>query len=137
MSENMFSKSKVWYSYPIYVCFMFLSSYQITIGATSFNGQRCTAIKLVMVHESLIEQFLPKLKARISALKAGWWLFDRLFVTFVEVEMMKFLCYLPFINHLVNYIWMIRHTDFVIELLMRFLFICSNCRFHIIFLIIN
>jgi hypothetical protein len=26
---------------------------QATLGATSFNGQRCTAIKLVMVHEDV------------------------------------------------------------------------------------
>ena len=31
-------------------------------GATSYNGQRCTAIKLIMVHEEVAETFLGKLK---------------------------------------------------------------------------
>jgi glyceraldehyde-3-phosphate dehydrogenase (NADP+) len=44
---------------------------QITVGATSYNGQRCTAIKLVMVHKSVAEQFLEKFKASINALKWG------------------------------------------------------------------
>jgi len=44
---------------------------QIIIGATSYNGQRCTAIKLVFVHESLVASFLPKLVAKVASLKVG------------------------------------------------------------------
>eukprot|EP01041_Mallomonas_annulata_P005646 gene5646-11387_t len=44
---------------------------QIVIGATSFNGQRCTAIKLIFIHRSLAKEFIPMLTDRISQLKAG------------------------------------------------------------------
>lgn len=44
---------------------------QITIGSTTYNGQRCTAIKLVVVHASLIDSFLEKFSTRISQLKWG------------------------------------------------------------------
>ena len=40
-------------------------------GATSYNGQRCTAIKLIMVHQAVAEAFLDKLTAAVGALKAG------------------------------------------------------------------
>mmetsp|Transcript_66328 Transcript_66328/g.110214 ORF Transcript_66328/g.110214 Transcript_66328/m.110214 type:complete len:564 (+) Transcript_66328:36-1727(+) len=44
---------------------------QCTLGATAYNGQRCTAIKLIMVHDSIADEFVKKLIARISALKVG------------------------------------------------------------------
>lgn len=44
---------------------------QIVLGATSYNGQRCTAIKLVMVHESIAEKFLNLLIEKVSDLKVG------------------------------------------------------------------
>lgn len=44
---------------------------QCTLGATSYNGQRCTAIKLIMVHDSVKEQFMAKLHDNIVALKVG------------------------------------------------------------------
>ena len=40
-------------------------------GALSFNGQRCTALKLLFVHESVAPAFVDKLAAAVSALKAG------------------------------------------------------------------
>lgn len=40
-------------------------------GALSFNGQRCTAVKLVFVHESLADAFVGKLCAAVDALPAG------------------------------------------------------------------
>ena len=40
-------------------------------GALSFNGQRCTAIKLIFVHSSKADAFLAKLCAAVDALKAG------------------------------------------------------------------
>ena len=35
------------------------------------NGQRCTAIKLIMVHKSIAEKFNEKFCAAISGLSAG------------------------------------------------------------------
>lgn len=43
----------------------------ITKGALGFNGQRCTAEKLVFVHRSRFEGFAEKLVAKVSALKLG------------------------------------------------------------------
>jgi glyceraldehyde-3-phosphate dehydrogenase (NADP+) len=40
-------------------------------GALSFNGQRCTALKLVYVHRSLAERFLQKLADAVDALPFG------------------------------------------------------------------
>jgi glyceraldehyde-3-phosphate dehydrogenase (NADP+) len=40
-------------------------------GALSFNGQRCTALKLIFVHRSVAEPFVAKLAAAVDALKAG------------------------------------------------------------------
>ena len=48
-----------------------VASEQVVIGATSYNGQRCTAIKLVMVHESIADQFLGLLVEKVAALKVG------------------------------------------------------------------
>jgi len=40
-------------------------------GMTSFNGQRCTAIKMIWVHQSQAEEFLKRLAEKIDALKLG------------------------------------------------------------------
>ncbi len=40
-------------------------------GALSFNGQRCTALKLIFVHESVAREFLSRFSAAIDALPAG------------------------------------------------------------------
>jgi glyceraldehyde-3-phosphate dehydrogenase (NADP+) len=40
-------------------------------GALSYNGQRCTAIKLVLVHESLAADFVARLGDAVDALKVG------------------------------------------------------------------
>ena len=40
-------------------------------GGLSYNGQRCTAVKLIMVHDSVAEAFLSKLLARVDALRVG------------------------------------------------------------------
>ncbi len=40
-------------------------------GALSFNGQRCTAIKLIFAHASIAEKFVAKLADAVDALKAG------------------------------------------------------------------
>lgn len=44
---------------------------QCVLGATSFNGQRCTAIKLIFVHASLMHVFLSALRSRVNLLKLG------------------------------------------------------------------
>lgn len=41
------------------------------LGSLSFNGQRCTAIKIIFVHKSLAEAFNKGLSERIEALKIG------------------------------------------------------------------
>ena len=40
-------------------------------GALSFNGQRCTALKILFVHEDVVEPFLEKFQARLAQLKPG------------------------------------------------------------------
>jgi glyceraldehyde-3-phosphate dehydrogenase (NADP+) len=40
-------------------------------GALSFNGQRCTAIKLIFVHSSVAEAFLQRFSHAVDALVAG------------------------------------------------------------------
>ncbi|SDN65790.1 NADP-dependent glyceraldehyde-3-phosphate dehydrogenase [Pseudomonas jinjuensis] len=40
-------------------------------GALSFNGQRCTALKILFVHEEVLEPFLDKFCARLGKLKPG------------------------------------------------------------------
>lgn len=40
-------------------------------GALSFNGQRCTAIKMILVHRSIAERFLNLFCAEIEKLKIG------------------------------------------------------------------
>ncbi|MEK1904564.1 MAG: aldehyde dehydrogenase family protein, partial [Pseudomonas sp.] len=40
-------------------------------GALSFNGQRCTALKILFVHEEVLEAFLEKFTAKLAALKPG------------------------------------------------------------------
>ncbi len=40
-------------------------------GTLSFNGQRCTALKIVYVHEEVKENFLEQFAARVDALKFG------------------------------------------------------------------
>lgn len=44
---------------------------ETVLGALSFNGQRCTAIKIVLVHKSLVDSFLDKLSAEVAKLKFG------------------------------------------------------------------
>lgn len=41
------------------------------LGSLSFNGQRCTAIKILFVHETIAPAFLEKFSAAVSALKIG------------------------------------------------------------------
>ncbi|MBO2926581.1 NADP-dependent glyceraldehyde-3-phosphate dehydrogenase [Metapseudomonas otitidis] len=40
-------------------------------GALSFNGQRCTALKILFVHEDVLEPFLIRFSARLARLRPG------------------------------------------------------------------
>jgi glyceraldehyde-3-phosphate dehydrogenase (NADP+) len=40
-------------------------------GATSFNGQRCTALKIIYVHENIVEEFNKRFSDKVDALKFG------------------------------------------------------------------
>jgi len=44
---------------------------ECVLGALSFNGQRCTALKMIFVHEEIRAAFLDKLSAAVGALKCG------------------------------------------------------------------
>jgi glyceraldehyde-3-phosphate dehydrogenase (NADP+) len=44
---------------------------EVVTGTLSFNGQRCTALKIVLVHRSIVEVFLKKLCEAVDALKPG------------------------------------------------------------------
>lgn len=45
---------------------------QVLAGALSFNGQRCTALKLIYVHKSLMGRFSELLVAAVDGLKSGY-----------------------------------------------------------------
>lgn len=40
-------------------------------GSLSFNGQRCTALKIIFVHENIADSFLKKFTAGVAKLKCG------------------------------------------------------------------
>ncbi len=40
-------------------------------GALSYNGQRCTALKILFVHEAIVEDFLQKFCRAVNTLKIG------------------------------------------------------------------
>ncbi|NTW98780.1 MAG: NADP-dependent glyceraldehyde-3-phosphate dehydrogenase [Geobacteraceae bacterium] len=40
-------------------------------GSLTYNGQRCTALKIMFVHRSIVDEFLARMSAGISALKCG------------------------------------------------------------------
>ena len=41
------------------------------LGALSFNGQRCTALKMLIVHQSIVEPFLRRFAEELGKLKVG------------------------------------------------------------------
>ncbi|MCB9202350.1 MAG: NADP-dependent glyceraldehyde-3-phosphate dehydrogenase [Flavobacteriales bacterium] len=44
---------------------------ECVLGSLSFNGQRCTALKILFVHEKIKDEFIKKLSRKIDALKLG------------------------------------------------------------------
>jgi glyceraldehyde-3-phosphate dehydrogenase (NADP+) len=48
-----------------------LSIKEVVAGALSFNGQRCTALKIVFVHKNIVNEFNARLVEEVSKLKIG------------------------------------------------------------------
>lgn len=48
-----------------------LAIQETVLGALSFNGQRCTALKIIFVHRSLANDFLQGLSEAVAKLKIG------------------------------------------------------------------
>lgn len=44
---------------------------ECVLGALSFNGQRCTALKMLIVHRSIVDAFLQRLAEEVDKLKVG------------------------------------------------------------------
>jgi acyl-CoA reductase-like NAD-dependent aldehyde dehydrogenase len=48
-----------------------LAVQETVLGSLSFNGQRCTALKIIFVHKSIADEFLTKLTEEVLKLKYG------------------------------------------------------------------
>jgi acyl-CoA reductase-like NAD-dependent aldehyde dehydrogenase len=48
-----------------------LAVQETVLGSLSFNGQRCTALKIVFVHRSIADEFVQQLSAEVNKLKYG------------------------------------------------------------------
>jgi acyl-CoA reductase-like NAD-dependent aldehyde dehydrogenase len=48
-----------------------LTVQETVLGSLSFNGQRCTALKIIFVHKSIADEFVQQLSQAISKLKFG------------------------------------------------------------------
>ncbi len=59
------------------------------LGSLSFNGQRCTALKLLYVHKNISKEFISKFVKKVEELKMGL-PFDNTFLTPVHIENIKF-----------------------------------------------
>jgi acyl-CoA reductase-like NAD-dependent aldehyde dehydrogenase len=44
---------------------------ECVLGALSYNGQRCTALKILYVHQDIAQEFLTRLSAEVAKLKIG------------------------------------------------------------------
>lgn len=44
---------------------------ECVLGSLSYNGQRCTALKLLFVHEAIVAEFNRRFVEKVNALKAG------------------------------------------------------------------
>ena len=44
---------------------------ECVLGALSFNGQRCTALKILFVHASVVDEFLERFSAAVDGLEIG------------------------------------------------------------------
>jgi glyceraldehyde-3-phosphate dehydrogenase (NADP+) len=50
---------------------MSLTAEELITGSLSFNGQRCTAIKIIFVHKSKVDELLDRMSGIIDALRVG------------------------------------------------------------------
>ncbi|HET6388439.1 NADP-dependent glyceraldehyde-3-phosphate dehydrogenase [Hyphomicrobium sp.] len=50
---------------------MTLAVKECVTGALSFNGQRCTALKMLLVHRDIVDDFVARLVAEVDKLKIG------------------------------------------------------------------
>ena len=48
-----------------------LAVQETVLGSLSFNGQRCTALKIVFVHKSIADEFVAQLSSEVNKLKFG------------------------------------------------------------------
>jgi glyceraldehyde-3-phosphate dehydrogenase (NADP+) len=48
-----------------------LAVQESVLGSLSFNGQRCTALKIIFIHASLADEFLKQLSEAVAGLKYG------------------------------------------------------------------
>ena len=44
---------------------------ECALGSLSYNGQRCTALKIIFVHKDIADEFLEKYSVEVDKLKAG------------------------------------------------------------------
>jgi len=44
---------------------------EVISGCLSYNGQRCTALKVLFVHENIYEEFVKKFSEAVDELKLG------------------------------------------------------------------
>ena len=44
---------------------------ECVLGALSYNGQRCTALKMLFIHEEIVDAFITKFSDAVSKLKGG------------------------------------------------------------------
>ena len=52
-------------------CDMDLAVEECVLGSLSYNGQRCTALKMLFVHEDIIEEFNARYVSKVENLKSG------------------------------------------------------------------
>ena len=52
-------------------CDIDLAVQECVLGSLSYNGQRCTALKILFVHEDIVEEFNTKFVAEVSKLTYG------------------------------------------------------------------
>ena len=48
-----------------------LAVQETVLGSLSFNGQRCTALKIIFVHQSIAQEFIELLKEQVAKLQFG------------------------------------------------------------------
>jgi glyceraldehyde-3-phosphate dehydrogenase (NADP+) len=65
---------------------------ECVLGSLSFNGQRCTALKILFVHENIKDEFIKKFCEKVDALKFGMPWDDKVQITpLPEVDKPKYL----------------------------------------------